>query len=81
MPVATFPRDKVPGLLTISQMSFVEETFKQFDETAGRNTPLPPEVFLEVFDEEEPDGVWPYREWAGSSRWLSNQTSLTSRMP
>ena len=44
-------------------MSFAEKTVKQFGMTAGRNPPLSPELFLEVFDEEEPTGDWPYREY------------------
>ena len=43
-------RDKVAGLLTISQMSFTEKTVNQFGVTAGRNTQLSTDVFLEVFD-------------------------------
>ena len=42
--------------------------------TAGRNTPLSSDIFLEVFDEEEPTGAWPYRELVGGLLWLSNQT-------
>ena len=42
--------------------------------TAGRNTPLSPDFVLEVFDEEEPTGVWPYRELVVTSLWLSDQT-------
>lgn len=69
-----YSRDKVAGLLTISQKSFAEKTVKQFGVTTGRNTPLSPDLFLEVFDEEEPTGDWPYRELVGSLLWLSNQT-------
>ena len=52
-----YSRDKVAGLLTISQMSFTEKTVNQFGVTAGGNTPLSTDVFLEEFDENEPDGV------------------------
>ena len=69
-----YSRDRVAGLLTISQKSFTEKTVKQFGVTAGRNTPLSTDVFLEEFDEDEPDGVWPFRELVGSLMWLSNQT-------
>ena len=47
---------------------------KQFGVTAGRNTPLSTDAFLEEFDEDEPDGVWPFRELVGSLMWLANQT-------
>ena len=67
-------RDKVAGLLTISQMSFTEKTVNQFDMTAGRNTPLSTDVILEEFDENEPNGVWPFSELVGSLMWLANQT-------
>ena len=50
------------------------ETFKQFGVTAGRNTPLSTDSFLEESDEDEPDGVWPFRELVGSLMWLTNQT-------
>ena len=66
--------DKVAGLLTISHMSFTEKTVNQFGVTAGRNTPLSTDVFLEEFDENNPDGVWPFRELVGSLMWLANQT-------
>ena len=66
-----YSRDKVAGLLTISQMSF---TVNQFGVTAGRNTPLSTDVCLETFDEDEPDGVWPFREFVGSLMRLANQT-------
>ena len=39
-------RDKVAGLLTISQMSFTEKTSNQFGVTVGRNTPLSTDAFL-----------------------------------
>ena len=42
--------------------------------TAGRNTPLSTDAFVEQFDEDEPDGVWPFREMLGSLMWLNNQT-------
>ena len=42
--------------------------------TAGRNTPVLTGVFLEEFDEDKPDGVWPFRELVGSSMWHTNQT-------
>ena len=32
------------------------------------------DVFLEEFDENEPDGVWPFRELVGILMWLANQT-------
>ena len=57
-----------------SQMSFTEKTVNQFGVTAGRDTPLSTDVFLEEFDENEPDGVWPSRELVGSLMWLANQT-------
>ena len=41
--------------------------------TAGRNTPLPTGVFLDEFDEDEPDGVWPFRELVGSLMWHTYQ--------
>ena len=69
-----YSRDKVTGLLTISQKSFAEKTVRQFGVTTGRNTPLSTDVFLEDFDENEPDGLWPFRELVGSLMWLANQT-------
>ena len=69
-----YSRDKVAGLLTISQMSFAEKTVNQFGVTAGRNTPLSTDVFLEEFDENEPDGVRLFRELVGNLMWLANQT-------
>ena len=61
-----YSRDKVAGLLTILQMSFTEKTVNQFGVTVGRNTPLSTDVFLEEFDENDPDGVWPFRELVAS---------------
>ena len=57
-----YSRDKVAGLLTISQKYLTEKTVKKFEVAAGRSTPLSPDIFLEVFDEEEPPGDWSYRE-------------------
>ena len=62
-------------------MSFAEKTVNQFGVTAGRNTPLSTDVLLEEFDENEPDGVWSFRELVGSLMWLANQTRPESRMP
>lgn len=42
--------------------------------TTGRNIPFPIVFFLEVFDEDESDGDWQFRELVGSFTWLSNQT-------
>ena len=69
-----YSRDKIAGLLPISHKSFAEKTVKQFGVTAGRNTLLWPDVFLEVFDKEEPTGDWPYRELVTSLLRLSNPT-------
>jgi len=55
-------------------MYFTETTVNQFGVTAGRNTPLSTDVFLEEFDENEPDGVRLFRELVGSLMWLANQT-------
>ena len=52
----------------------MEKTVKQLDATACRNTPLSTDAFLEEVDEDEPDGVWPFRELVGSLMWLANQT-------
>ena len=58
-----YSRDKVVGLLTVSQKAFAEKTVKPFGVTAAsRNTPLSTEAFLGEFDEDKPDGVWPLRE-------------------
>ena len=65
-----YSRDKV----TISQKSFTEKTVKQFGVTTGRNTPLSTDAFLEEFDEDEPDEMWPFRELVGSLMWLATQT-------
>ena len=69
-----YSRDKVTGILTISQKSFTEMTVKKFGVTAGRNTPPSTDAFLEEFGEDDPDGVWPFRELVGSLMWLANQT-------
>ena len=42
--------------------------------TTGINTPLSNDVFLEEFDEDAPDGVWPFRELVGNLMWFTNQT-------
>ena len=60
--------------MTISHKSFAEKTVKQFGVTAGMNTPLSTDAFLEEFDQDEHDGVWPFREQVGSLMWLANQT-------
>ena len=46
-----YSRDKVAGLLTISQKAFAEKMIKQFGVTSEKNTPLSPDIFLEDFDE------------------------------
>ena len=69
-----YSRDKGRGFIDNLTDAFRSETEMRFGVTAGRNTPLSPEVFLEVFDEKEPTGDWPYRELVGSLLWLSNQT-------
>ena len=69
-------RDKAAGLFTISYRSLFlrRREWKKFGVIAGRNTPLPIDVFVEEFDEDEPDGVWPLRELVRSLMWLANQT-------
>ena len=57
-----YSRDKVTSLLTISKNYFAKKTVKQFGVNAGRNTPLSTYAFFEEFDEDEPDGVWLFRE-------------------
>ena len=52
-----YSRDTVACLLTISEKSFAEKTVKQFGVTAGTNTPLLTDAFLEEFGEDEPAGV------------------------
>ena len=61
---------------------------KQFGVTAGRNTPLPTDVFVEEFDEDEPDRGWQFRQLVGGSMRLASQTRpdilnavRASRMP
>ena len=48
--------------MTISKNYFAKKTVKQFGVNAGRNTPLSTYAFFEEFDEDEPDGVWLFRE-------------------
>ena len=62
------------GFIDISHESFTEKTVNQLGVTAGRNTPLSTDAFLKEFDEDEPDGVWPFRQLVGSLMWLANQT-------
>ena len=58
---------------------------KQFGVTAGRNTPLPTDVFVEEFNE---DRGWQFRQLVGGSMRLASQTRpdilnavRASRMP
>ena len=44
-----YSRDKVAGLLTMSQKYFTEKTVKQFGVTAGRNPPVSNDAFPEEF--------------------------------
>ena len=41
-------------------------TVKKFGVFADRKTPLPSDVSHSDFDEDGPDGVWPFRELVGS---------------
>ena len=50
-------RDTVSGLLTISQSFLMEKTVNKFRMNAGRDTPLSTDVFLQEFDNDEPDWV------------------------
>ena len=59
--------------MTVSQKYFIDKTVLQFDTTAGMNTLLPTDVLLEKFDENKPDGVWPFRELVRGLVWLANQ--------
>ena len=74
-PLPLLPR-KGRGFTDNFTKVFRGEDGKQFAVTAGgsRNTPLSPDIFLEVFDEEEPSRDWPYRELVGSLLWLSKNT-------
>ena len=60
--------------MTISQKTLPGKTVKQFGVTASENTPFSTDAFLEEFDENEPDGMWPFRELVGCLMWLANQT-------
>ena len=60
--------------MTISQKSFTTKTVRQVGVTADRSTPYSTDAFLEEFEEDEPDGVWPFRELVGTLLWLANQT-------
>ena len=55
-------------------MYFTETTVNQFGVNKGKNTPLSTDIFLEEFDEDEPDEAWPFRELVGSLMWRANQT-------
>ena len=68
-----YSRGKVAGFLTIAHKSFTEKIVREFGLTAGRTAPLPTDDFLEGFDEDEPDGVRPFRELVGILMWLANQ--------
>ena len=46
----------------------------QHEVTAVRNTPLSTGIFLDEYDEDEADGVWPFRELVGSLMWLAHQS-------
>ena len=69
-----FMRDLEAGTLTISQQAFAENTATKFGVCSGRATPLPTDLKLENFDEDEPQGDWPFRELVGCLMWLANQT-------
>ena len=67
-------RDLEAGTLTISQQAFAENTSTKFGVCSGRTTPLPTDLKIENFDEDEPQGNWPFRELVGCLMWLLNQT-------
>ena len=53
---------------------FIDDlTHNQLGVTAGKNTPLLTEVFLEL-DEDEADGAWSFRALVGSLMSFANQT-------
>ena len=75
----SFVRDLEAGILTISQQPFDENTATTFGVWFGRTTPLPTDLKLENFDEDKPQGDWPFRERLGCMMCLANQTRPTRR--
>lgn len=76
MLVAAIPEARSCGEDDLAQV-FTEKTVRRFGVPAGRKTPLPIDFILEVVDEGEPDGVWPFRELVGTLMYLL----LTRRNP
>ena len=70
--MSLFPRHGC-GIIDDLTEEFNGENSQAIGVTAGRNTPLPTGVFLDEFNEDEPDGVWPFRELVGSLMWHTYQ--------
>ena len=69
-----FSREKSKGLLTILQKAFTDKIVEKFGIVSNRTIPAVVGLKLEVFERDEPEGNWPFREVVGSLMWLANQT-------
>ena len=69
-----FSRDRLNGLLTISQRTFADPLVEKFGVVDVKSIPMPVGIKLEEFSQDEPVGTWPFRELIGSLMWLATQT-------
>ena len=70
-----YSRDRINGLLTISQKAFTGTLVEKYGVVSGKKNPgWTGEKFDSVNEGDEPEGDWPFREVVGSLMWLANQT-------
>ena len=71
-----FSRDRLNGLLNISQKTFAGSLVEKFGVADVKSIPMPIGIHLEEFSRDEPVETWPFRELIGSVMWLATQTRL-----
>ena len=69
-----FSRDRLNGLLKISQKTFADSLVEKFVVVDVKSIPMPVGIKLEEFSQDEPVGTWPFHELIGSLMWLATQT-------
>ena len=69
-----FERDRVAGIVNISQQASAEKLVDEFGVTRDKPTPMAVGLRLDEFDQEEAEVEEPFRSLVGHLMWLANQT-------
>ena len=61
-------------MLTLSLKAFTDKIVEKFGIVSNQAIPAVVGLRLEEFENDEPEGGWPFREVVGSLMWLANET-------